>query len=325
VETTRTFRIGTRRSVLAQWQAAWVAEKLQALGARVELVPLVTEGDRRQDLQADAWTSRGIFTREIQNALLAGHVDIAVHSLKDLPTQPVPGLILAAVPERGPIGDVLLSRGHLRLAQMPPGAVLGTGSLRRQAQLLHARPDLKIHPIRGNVDTRIRKLQAGQYDGIILAEAGLSRLGIEESEWTERLFPQVVLPAVGQGALGVEVRSGDSETAEWVGLLDDPASHTAVAAERAMLFHLHGGCLAPVAAWGRMEHGQLLLTGRVLHPQGQPMVELTQTVSIPSCPPPGDRAGLEESLQAAEQLGFQVAEALLAQGADPLIRAARRQ
>lgn len=318
----RTFRIGTRRSALAQWQAVWVAEQLQSLGATVELVPMVTEGDRRQDLQADAWTSRGVFTREIQKALLENQVDIAVHSLKDLPTQPVDGLILAAVPRRGPVGDVLISRGGIRLADMPPGAVLGTGSLRRQAQLLHARPDLQIVSVRGNVDTRIRKLQAGQYDGIVLAEAGLSRLGISESEWTERLFPAVLLPAVGQGALGVEIRADDSETASFVRQLDHPPSHLAAAAERAMLAHLHGGCLAPVAAWARMEQNQLLLTGRVLHPTGQQMLQLTESVEISV--DQAISAPLEaEVFQKAVDLGRRLADLLLAQGADQLIQASR--
>ncbi len=319
----RCFRIGTRRSVLAQWQAHWVAEKLQGLGAPVELVLIVTEGDRRQDLQADAWTSRGIFTREIQKALLEGRVDLAVHSLKDLPTQPVEGLMIAAVPERGPVGDVLISRHQSPLAQLPPGAVIGTGSLRRQAQLLHARPDLQMAPVRGNVDTRLRKLQAGQYDGIVLAEAGLARLGIPESAWTERLFPTVLLPAVGQGALGIEVRADDAQTRALVELVDDPATHAAVVAERAMLAHLHGGCLAPVAAWARIEHAQLVLTGRVLDPKGQQMLQATQTVRI-SPVLLGATPSQEELLHEAAALGRQVAEQLLAQGANQLILAARR-
>lgn len=318
----RTFRIGTRKSALAQWQAAWVAEKLQTLGATVELVPMVTEGDRRQDLQADAWTTRGIFTREIQKALLENQVDIAVHSLKDLPTQPVDGLILAAVPQRGPVGDVLISRGHIRLADMPAGARIGTGSLRRQAQLLHARADLQIVSVRGNVDTRIRKLRAGQYEAVVLAEAGLSRLGVPESEWTERLFPQVVLPAVGQGALGVEVRADDGETIEIVHQLDDPASHAAVVAERAMLAHLHGGCLAPVAAWGRVEAAQLLLTGRVLNPKGQQMLQLTESVDISVDQSTSGPLEAEVS-QKAFELGCRLADRLLAQGADQLIQASR--
>lgn len=318
----RTFRIGTRKSALAQWQAAWVAEKLQTLGASVELVLMVTEGDRRQDLQADAWTSRGVFTREIQRALLENQVDIAVHSLKDLPTQPVEGLILAAVPQRGPVGDVLISRGHIRLADMPAGARIGTGSLRRQAQLLHARPDLQIVSVRGNVDTRIRKLQAGQYDAVVLAEAGLSRLGVPESEWTERLFPAVVLPAVGQGALGVEVRADDAETIELVHQFDDPASHAAVIAERAMLAHLHGGCLAPVAAWARVEAAQLLLTGRVLDPKGQQMLQLTESVEI-SVDPSASGPLEAEVFQKAVELGCRLADRLIAQGADQLIQASR--
>ncbi|MCS7306625.1 MAG: hydroxymethylbilane synthase [Thermoguttaceae bacterium] len=322
--TGRCFRIGTRRSALAQWQAQWVAEKLRASGAEVELVLMVTEGDRRQELLADAWTSRGIFTREIQKALLEGQVDLAVHSLKDLPTQPVDGIVLAAVPERGPVGDLLISRNQCPLAQLPAGARIGTGSLRRQAQLLHARPDLQMAPLRGNVDTRLRKLQAGQYDGIVVAEAGLRRLGIYESIWTERLFPTVVLPAVGQGALGIEVRADDLHTLAVVQQLDEPSTHAAVVAERTMLAHLHGGCLAPVAAWGRIQQNQLLLTGRVLDPKGQQMVEVTQSVRISEVLL-GTGPSKLELLQEAAELGQKVANQLLALGAGQLIRAAREQ
>ena len=320
----RSFRIGTRRSALAQWQAQWVAEKLRSLGADVQLVLMVTEGDRRQELLADAWTTRGIFTRELQKALLDGQIDLAVHSLKDLPTQPVEGLLLAAVPERGPVGDVLIARNHCPLGQLPSGAIIGTGSLRRQAQMLHARPDLQMAPLRGNVDTRLRKLQAGQYDAIVLAEAGLSRLGIPESAWTERLFPGVLLPAIGQGALGIEVRADDAEAVGWVQRVDHPASHAAVVAERVMLSHLQGGCLAPVAAWARVEHHELLLTGRVLDPTGQQMVEVTQTAPIAQWLPDTGPAGTD-LLETAAALGRQVAEELLAQGAGPLIQAARQQ
>lgn len=320
----RCFRIGTRRSVLAQWQANWVAEQLRCLGAKVELVLMVTEGDRGPPLPAPAWTSRGIFTREIQKALLEGQVDLAVHSLKDLPTQAVEGLILAAVPPRGPVGDVLISRAQIRLPHLPLGASIGTGSLRRQAQLLHARGDLKMLPIRGNVDTRLRKLQAGQYDAIVLAEAGLVRLGIGESGWTERLFPGVVLPAAGQGALGIEVRADDLDTVRLVQQLDEPATHAAVVAERAMVAHLQGGCLAPVAAWGRVEQNELVLTGRVLDPKGQQMVEVTQKAKVSSFlleEAPSKR----DLLSQAAELGRQVAAQLLQQGADRLIQAARHQ
>ncbi len=318
----RPFRIGTRKSALAQWQAGWVAKTLQTLGANVQLIPIVTEGDRRQDLQTEGWTSRGLFTREIQKALLEAKVDLAIHSLKDLPTQKVPGLVLAAVPVRGPVGDVLIARHQTPLHKMPPGAVLGTGSFRRRAQLLHARPDLQIESIRGNVDTRIRKLQSGQYDGLVLAEAGLTRLGIPTTEWTERLFPTVLLPAVGQGALGIEVRAEDTEVQEWVQQFDDPVSHAAVVAERAMLARLYGGCLAPVAAWARMESDRFVLTGRVLDSQGSQMLEVTQSVSIPGTLWV-DSSQSTVPLEEAEQLGRFVADELIVQGADKLIQSAR--
>ena len=193
-----------------------------------------------------------MFTKEIERELLAGRVDLAVHSLKDLPTEVAAGLCLAAVPQRAAVADALLSDKYPSLDQLPPGATVGTGSLRRRAQLLHVRPDLQIRDIRGNVDTRLRKLHGGQFDAIVLAEAGLERLGLA-GQITQRLPPAIMLPAVGQGALALEVRSDDRRTRQLVQSLDHAASHAAVAAERAMLAALRGGCLAPVAAWGRLD------------------------------------------------------------------------
>ncbi|MGO8691171.1 MAG: hydroxymethylbilane synthase [Thermoguttaceae bacterium] len=302
-------RLGTRASLLAQCQSQWVAAELQAAGIQVELVAVSTSGDQQQT-PIGAIGATGVFTKEIERELLAGRVDLAVHSLKDLPTDVAAGLCLAAVPQRASVADALLSDKYRTLDQLPPGATVGTGSLRRRAQLLHARPDLQIRDIRGNVDTRLRKLHGGQVDAVVLAEAGLERLGLAD-QIAQRLPPAIMLPAVGQGALALEVRRDDRRTRQLVQALDHPASHAAVAAERAMLAALHGGCLAPVAAWGRFDQDRpdlLILTGRVLSPDGLQKIEATRSA------PPAE----------AEQLGLRVADDLLAQGAAALIESARQ-
>lgn len=299
-------RLGTRASALARWQAEWVAGQLEQLGVEVVLTPITTRGDRQQRGPIEAIGGQGVFTKEIQRALLDDRIDLGVHSLKDLPTDKVDGLCLAAVPERAPAGDVLVCRKHACLDDLPEGAVLGTGSLRRRAQLLHLRPDLRMKDIRGNVDTRLKKLDRGEYDALMLAEAGLRRLGMAE-HITQRMPVSIILPAVGQGALGLETRSDDRVARQSLQELDHAATHVAVLAERAMLAALEGGCLAPIGAWGRLEDGVLMLTGRVLHPDGSKSVEAT----------------LEGDSAQAVQLGCRVADALIAQGANELIRAAR--
>jgi hydroxymethylbilane synthase len=251
--------------------------------------------------------TQGVFTKEIQNALLEDRIDLAVHSLKDLPTSPVEGLCLAGVPERAPSGDVLVCPEHAGLDDLPEGAVVGTGSLRRRAQILHVRPDLQMADIRGNVDTRLRKLDRGDYGAVVLAEAGLRRLGLAD-RITEKLPFALVLPAVGQGALGLETRSEDHSARQIVARLDHPPTHAAVVAERAMLAALEGGCLAPIGAWGRVEGDVLTLTGRVLSPDGSRKIEAELT---------GDPADPTE-------LGRQVAEALKTQGAEAMVRGARQ-
>jgi hydroxymethylbilane synthase len=298
-------RLGTRASLLARWQGEWVAARLWELGVEVELVPVTTSGDQQQT-PIGAIGGRGVFTKEIQRELVEGRIDLAVHSLKDLPTEPAPGLVLASAPQRAPVGDVLVSLKYPSLEQLPPGAVVGTGSLRRRAQLLHVRPDLRMENIRGNVDTRLRKLGQGDYDAIILAEAGLRRLGMDDR--ISQILPlAVVLPAVGQGALGLETRGDDQPARRAVAPLDHAATHQAVLAERAMLDALQGGCLAPIAAYARIEGDRLRLAGRVLAVDGTRMVEADEAA-------PADDA---------VQLGRRVAEALLAQGAAELIATAR--
>jgi hydroxymethylbilane synthase len=298
-------RIGTRGSALARWQAEWVAAQLRAAGIDVELVLITTRGDQQQESIA-AVGFPGVFTKEIQRALSDGRIDVAVHSLKDLPTDVEPGLCLAAVPPRAAIGDALVSVGWATWEQLPSGARIGTGSLRRRAQLLHARPDLVMGDLRGNVDTRLRKLDAGQYDAIILAEAGLRRLELAQ-RITQVLPPSIVLPAVGQGALGIETRSDDGAARQALASLEHAPTRAAVVAERARLAALQGGCLAPIAAWGRIEGPDLVLTGRVLSVDGKRQIEATRSAAADT----------------AEALGARVAQLLVEAGATELIATAR--
>jgi hydroxymethylbilane synthase len=298
-------RIGTRGSALARWQADWVAAQLRAAAVDVELVHIATQGDQQQG-PIGAIGPPGVFTKEIQRALLDGRIDVAVHSLKDLPTDVPTGLCLAATPERASVADVLVAPAWGQWLKLPPGARVATGSLRRRAQLLHARNDLVMCDIRGNVETRLRKLQEGQYDAVILAEAGLRRLKLE-GQITEVLPLSLLLPAIGQGALGIEARGDDRGTRQYLESLDHAATHSGVTAERALLAALHGGCLAPIAAWGRIEGERLVLTGRVLSGDGSQRVEAT----------------LYDHPAEAESLGRKVAAVLSEAGAGEFIQAAR--
>jgi hydroxymethylbilane synthase len=298
-------RLGTRASALARWQAEWVAARLTERGVSVELVPITTQGDVKTGPLGQIG-GQGLFTKEIQRALLEGTIDLAVHSCKDLPTAPVEGLVIAAVPERETTADVLVSNKADRIEALPAAARVGTGSLRRKAQLLHLRPDLVVEDIRGNVETRLRKLDEGQYDAIVLAEAGLKRLGL-----TSRIVHVIpaakMLPAVGQGALAIEARADDDATKSVLASLDDFETHQGVLAERTLLFELRAGCLAPVGAWGRVERGRLMLDAVVLSPDGKQRLTADST---------SERAD-------AITLGRQVAGQLLAQGAANLIAASR--
>jgi hydroxymethylbilane synthase len=303
----RTLRIGTRASKLARWQSDWVAARLLERGAQVEIIEIATSGDLSQQGPVAALGAQGVFTKEIQAALLAGEVDLAVHSLKDLPTEQVAGLRLAAVPPREESADALVAAMGLSLDELPAGARVGTGSLRRRAQLLHLRPDLEMRDIRGNVDTRLRKLDEGQYDAIVLAVAGLKRLGLS-GRTTEVLGPPRMLPAPGQGALAIECRDDDEVARQAVAALDDHATRAAVVAERAVLAALHGGCSAPIAAWGRVVGGELRLDALVADIHGREMLRGS------------DSAPLESS---ADLLGQSVADDLLARGAARLVASAR--
>ena len=269
-------RLGTRASRLARWQADWIAARLKELDCQVEMVPLRTEGDRRTEGPIGAIGTQGVFTKELQRALLERRIDLAVHSLKDLSTEPVAGLVLAATPRRGPTADCLVAQKADSFDGLPHGAIVGTGSLRRKTQLLYRRPDLDVRDIRGNVETRLEKCRRGEYDAIVLAEAGLVRLELAEAI-TDRFAPETLLSAVGQGALGVEARADDTDCLAILAKLDDPHTRASVVAERTMMARLEGGCLAPIGAWGRVdENGRLLLTGRVMSLDGRTKLDVTE-------------------------------------------------
>jgi hydroxymethylbilane synthase len=302
-------RLGTRGSPLARWQADWVAGRLREHGVAVEIVQITTQGDVKTGPLA-SFGGVGVFTKEIQRALLDERIDLAVHSLKDLPTEPIPGLKVAAVPPREAVGDVLVTRDGVSLDDLPKGAKVGTGSTRRRTQLWYVRPDLVIEDIRGNVETRLAKLDAGEYDAIVLAEAGLSRLGLRDR--VQHVLPQkIMLPAIGQGALGLETRSDDSRTIAAVQPLDDLLTHRSVIAERAFLSTLRGGCLAPVAGYAFFEGSNLeralVLEGVILSKDGR------------EC----KRGVIKAGGEWAVEMGAELAKVLLADGAQRLIDESR--
>jgi len=271
-------RLGTRGSALALWQATFVADRLRPIAhpRPVELVLIETHGDRDQATALAAMGGFGVFTKAIQNALLDDRVDVAVHSLKDLPTIPESRLELAATPPRGPTGDAFVSNKHRFFDDLPAGAVIGTSSLRRRAQLLNRRRDLKLIDLRGNVDTRLRKLTEQDLDGIVLAEAGLIRLGLGQ-RIAEVLDSSWMLPAVGQGAIGLECRADDAETRRLLNPINDRETFQRVLAERSMLAALGGGCLVPIGTTSSILDGVLTLRGAVLSPDGRRRVAATHT------------------------------------------------
>jgi hydroxymethylbilane synthase len=298
----RTLVIGSRASPLALRQAGWVKERIEAGGrpARVEVIH--TSGDRIPDRPLASLGGKGVFVKEIEEALLAGSIDLAVHSLKDLPTAQPVGLRLACVPEREDPHDVLIAPGAPSLEGLRRGAIVGTGSPRRACQIHAVRPDVAIKDLRGNIDTRLGKLRQGGYDAILLALAGLRRLGSEVE--AQVLDYDVMLPAVGQGALAVETRSDDPDSAAALAGLHDPATACAVEAERAFLRGLGGGCQAPIAAVAEVSGDRLLLRGLVGDPEGRRVV----------------RHSLEGRAADPEAAGAALAEALLAQGAADLVQ-----
>lgn len=252
--------IGTRGSKLALWQAEYIADRLrkQYHGLEVKLKHIVTTGDKIVDVPLAKIGGKGLFTKELEVAMLNREIDLAVHSLKDMPTELPAGLILTAITERADPYDALVSHRYHSIDELPQGAILGTSSLRRKAQLLHYRPDLVIRDLRGNLDTRLRKLDEGQFDGIILAAAGLKRLG-----WGEKirqlLSTEICLPAVGQGALAIEIRQSDDHVRRMLEFLNDEASQVATTAERAFLQTVEGGCQVPVGVFGHLVSNELKL------------------------------------------------------------------
>ena len=310
----RILKLGTRSSALALWQSNWVATQLRELGFGIELVKISTSGDVKSG-PIGAIGSQGVFTKEIQRALLDKEVDFAVHSLKDLPTEGIPGLCLTSVPPRESVGDVLVSNEISSFDEIPADALIGTGSMRRKAQLLNQRPDLQVEDIRGNVDTRLQKLDEGAYQAIILAESGLKRLGLTE-RITHVIDRGVMIPAVGQGALGIECREEDAYVREVLAQIHDLSTFLCVTAERAMLKALRAGCLAPVGAWGQLKEDQLHLQGVVLSGTGDQRVDSDSQVDL------SDQTAAVQ-VERATALGQAVAEALIAQGATELIAEAR--
>ena len=296
-------RIGTRGSALALWQARSISEALRGIaGVESELVIVKTSGDKFQQKSFGEIGTKGIFIKELEDALLENRVELAVHSMKDVPTEIPPGLTMAAICERQDVRDALLSSSGASLNSLPAGARVGTSSLRRKSQLLYARSDLQILELRGNVDTRIEKLRRGNYDAIVLAKAGLDRLGLG-ANITEVLPTDVSLPAAGQGAIGIEARADDAETLGILSALDHAETRCAVEAERAVLAGLEGGCQVSIGAWGRVEGGKLVLDVVVLSPDGTQ--RLRETIS----------GALEEAVT----LGERIAAKMLERGAAVLL------
>ncbi len=299
-------KIATRQSPLALWQAEHIKARLQALhaGLQVELVTFVTQGDKILDTPLAKIGGKGLFVKELENALLDGRADLAVHSMKDVPMELPEGLSLAVICEREDPADAFVSNQYADLNELPQGATLGTSSLRRKCQIQAHRPDLNIIDLRGNVGTRLAKLDAGQYDAIILAAAGLKRLDLA-SRIRETLNTHLSLPAVGQGALGLECRDNDQHVLDLIAPLTDVNTSICVRAERAFNHRLQGGCQVPIAGFAVIKQGQIYLQGRVGSVDGAELLKAEVT------------GGLEH----AEQLGLQLAEELLAKGADRLLAA----
>jgi hydroxymethylbilane synthase len=299
-----TLRIATRKSALALWQAEHVAARLRAVhpGLAVELVPMTTRGDEIADRPLATIGGKGLFLKELEVAMLEGRADLAVHSLKDVPAELEPGFVLAAMLPRADAADALVSNDHATLAGLPHGARVGTSSLRRQAQLRAARPDLALLDLRGNVNTRLAKLDAGDYDAIVLACAGLERLGMA-SRIRQRLAAPDWLPAPGQAAIGIEARGDQPALLTLLVALDDADTRVAVSAERAMNHALGGSCTLPVAAWCMLTEQGLHLSGLVGDAASGRLV----------------RAEASGSVDAPEALGRAVAEALLAKGAGDML------
>lgn len=305
-------RIGTRGSALALWQANYIRERLAELhGIEAEIIRIRTAGDHMQTAsvaQLNAQVGlKGVFIKELEDALLTGTIDLAVHSMKDVPTEVPAGLAFPAVTRREDPRDCLISRQTRTLQHLPAGARVGTSSLRRQAQIRHARADLRMADLRGNVDTRLKKLASGEFDAIVLAMAGVNRLGLS-NQITQVLGTEMMLPAVGQGALGIEARAGDRETSALVASLDDAETRACVTSERALLRELEGGCQVPLGAYACARNGALVLEARVYSPDGSECVGGTDS----GAPAMG------------EEIGTRLARNLIEKGAARILKLAGR-
>jgi hydroxymethylbilane synthase len=294
-------RLGTRKSKLALWQANFVKEKLETLGCKVELVPITTTGDKILDAPLAKIGGKGLFVKEIENALLAGEIDLAVHSLKDVPMIIPEGLTLSAITEREEPYDVLISRNGKKLEELPSGAVVGTSSLRRRVQIKRRRRDLRVEILRGNVDTRLRKLKEGVYDAIVLAYAGVKRMGFS-GEISQVL--EDFIPAVGQGSLAIETRAEDERVINFVRGLNHEESRLRAVCERAFLRELQGGCQVPIGAYAWIEGDRIKIKGFISDLEGERFLE-----------------GYEEgSPQKAEEVGKRLAQRLLREGGEEILR-----
>jgi hydroxymethylbilane synthase len=294
-------RIGSRGSQLALWQANHISALLRTRGHEVEIEIIKTTGDKITDVALAKVGTKGMFTKEIEEALAAGRVDLAVHSLKDLPTEVPSGFEIAAITKRENPRDAFVSKKHNTIGELPKTARVGTSSLRRQAQLKALRPDLDIHPLRGNVDTRLRKLEAGEYEAIILAAAGMTRLGL--TALVQQVIPaEIMCPAAGQGALGIEIRRGDNDVRQQVSFLDDSAARTATSCERALLKKLGGGCQVPIGAFAEVHDDHIHLEAVVAHPDGSLVLRESRDGKDP------------------ERLGSETGEILLRRGGDAILQ-----
>ncbi len=296
--------IGTRGSQLALWQANWVRDALMAKhqGLNIDLLIIKTKGDKILDVPLAKVGGKGLFVKEIEDAISDGRVDLAVHSMKDMPAEIPQGLCISAIPKRESPEDVLISKTGLSLSQLPHGAIIGTSSLRRAAQLKHIRPDVEIIALRGNLDTRLKKLESEKMDAVILAAAGIKRLGLEH-RITQYLDHSMMLPAVGQGALCIESRKDDPVVMPLVSALDDLPTRTVVIGERAFLNRLEGGCQVPVAAHGKIEQNKFVISGLVADLDGKKIIKET----------------MSGSLSESEAIGIQLAEKLLSLGAKQIL------
>ena len=303
----RKLRIGSRGSALALWQANFVRERLTARSVDTEIVIIKTSGDRFQQGNVGQIGVKGFFIKELEDALLEERVDLAVHSMKDVPTELPAGLAITAILERQDVRDSLISGSGKKLAELPAVARVGTSSLRRAAQLRRFRRDLDLQELRGNVDTRLRKVEQVQYDAILLAKAGLDRLGWSD-RITEVIPPEICLPAVWQGAIGIESRDSDTEVGQTLAALDHADTRAGVTAERAVLAELEGGCQVPLGAWGLLEDGKLVLDACVLSADGQECLR--------------DRA--TGAASDAEHLGRDLARRMLDAGAGRILKLAGR-